>query len=194
MNLLIRLIKKLKRLFWWILNKKRFQKLGAHSFIDRPLKLDGTQNIIIGQKVFIQYKSWLAAMPLTRYLNPLLKIGDETVIGNFNHIYATHEIIIGEKVLTADKVYISDNIHGYEDTSLPIIQQSIVQKKSVSIGYGSWIGENVCIIGANIGKNCVIGANSVVTKDIPDFCIAVGNPAKVIKKYNQIQKKWERVY
>ena len=58
------------------------------------------------------------------------------------------------------------------------------------IGDDSWIGENVCIIGASIGRHCVIGANAVVTKEIPDYCVAVGNPARVIKRYDFEQKDW----
>jgi acetyltransferase-like isoleucine patch superfamily enzyme len=61
------------------------------------------------------------------------------------------------------------------------------------IGEGSWLGENVCVIGASIGKHCVIGANSVVTKDIPDYSVAVGIPAKVIKKYNFNKCEWEKI-
>jgi len=63
----------------------------------------------------------------------------------------------------------------------------------VSIGDGSWIGENVCIVGATIGKNCVIGANSVVTKNIPDFCVAVGIPARIIKRYDLNKCAWIRI-
>ena len=50
----------------------------------------------------------------------------------------------------------------------------------------------MCILGASVGKHCVIGANSVVTKDIPDYCVAVGSPAVVVKRYNTINKKWEK--
>ena len=94
--------------------------------------------------------------------------------------------------MIADKVYISDNLHEYTNVCIPIIEQPIIQKKNVSIGSGSWIGENVCIIGATIGKHCVIGANSVVTHDIPDFSVAVGSPAKIIKRYDFSQNKWVR--
>ena len=114
-------------------------------------------------------------------------------IGHFNHIYATRSIILHKNVLTADKVYISDNMHGYENVELPILRQPIVQKHIVEIGEGSWIGENVCVIGAKIGKHCIIGANSVVSKDIPDYCVAVGSPAKVVKRYNAQLRKWEKV-
>lgn len=73
---------------------------------------------------------------------------------------------------------------------MPIIKQEIIQLSPIKINSGAWIGENVCIIGANIGKNSVIGSNSVVTKDIPDFCIAVGSPAKVIKRYSFEKQEW----
>ena len=76
---------------------------------------------------------------------------------------------------------------------VPIKEQGIIQKKDVYIGDGSWLGENVCVIGASIGQHCVIGANSVVTKDIPDYSVAVGSPAKVIKRYNPETKQWGKV-
>ena len=95
--------------------------------------------------------------------------------------------------MTADKVYISDNLHGYEDIHTPIHRQPIVQNGTVEIGEGSWLGENVCVIGANVGKHCVIGANSVVTRNIPDYSVAVGVPARVVKRYNFETKLWEKV-
>ena len=96
-------------------------------------------------------------------------------------------------MLTANNVYISDNIHGYEDITRPVIRQPVKYKRSVEIGSGAWIGENACIIGANVGKNSVIGANAIVTSDIPDYAIAVGIPAKVIKKYDLILKRWVKI-
>jgi acetyltransferase-like isoleucine patch superfamily enzyme len=66
----------------------------------------------------------------------------------------------------------------------------VIFKKEVIIGSGSWIGENVCIIGASVGRNSVIGCNSVVTKDIDDYCIAVGSPARVIKRFDFNTRQW----
>ena len=111
---------------------------------------------------------------------------------DYNHIIATRKILIGKSVLTANHVYITDNLHGYKDVTVPIICQPITQLNDVIIGDGSWIGENVCIIGASIGKHCVIGANAVVTKDIPDYCVAVGVPAKVIKLFDFNTNTWRR--
>lgn len=173
--------------------KPKFKSFGNKSYILNPLKIDGIQNISVGDNVHIAYKTWLAAMPLASNEKSELIIGNGTSIGNFNHIYATRSIVIGENVLTADKVYISDNLHSYEDISMPIIKQPVKQIGKVVIGDGTWLGENVCVMGVKIGKNCVIGANSVVTRDIPDYCVAVGSPAKVIKKYNFDNNAWEKI-
>ncbi len=170
-----------------------FRHFGKKSLILCPLQIDGKKNIFVGNHVVVGGYSWLAAMPLTNNDKPQLIISNNCSIGNFNHIYATSEIIFEDSVLTADKVYISDNLHTYEDVSKPIIEQPIKQLKKIRIGEGSWIGENVCIIGASIGKHCTIGANSVVTHDIPDYSVAVGAPARVIKRYNFETQQWEKV-
>ncbi|WP_276091103.1 acyltransferase [Pedobacter sp. JY14-1] len=180
------------RKFFHLVNGKKFAFLAPTANVQRLLRLDGAENIRIESNVVVQKQTWLAAVPLTGSKSCLLTIGKGSVIGHFNHIYATKQIVIGENVLTADKVYIADNSHKYEDVSAPILEQGIKQLNPVYIGDGTWIGENVCVIGASIGKNCVIGANSVVNTDIPDYCVAVGAPARVIKKYSLQTKKWEK--
>lgn len=167
-----------------------FKKIGAKSMVIKPMEISGYKRISIGNHVRIGYKGWLASMPLTNNANPELSIGDGCKIGNFNHIYCTSRITLGRNVLTADKVYISDNSHAYQNIEIPIWQQPIIQLNEVNIGDSSWIGENVCIIGANIGKHCIIGANSVVRSNIPDYCVAVGTPARIIKRYCSLNQKW----
>lgn len=168
------------------------KNIGALSVILNPLKIEGSRNIAIGNRVYIAYKTWLAAVAYTGSEACQLVIEDGCVIGNFNHIYATKSIRLQKNVLTADKVYISDNLHGYENTDLPILRQPIKQLATVVLGEGCWIGENVCIIGASVGKNSVIGANSVVTKSIPDYCVAVGSPARIIKRYCIERQEWRK--
>lgn len=180
--------RKIRRLIW----SKEFACFHKSSWIDRPLRLQGKENIYIGSRVGIHYRAWLAALPLTGQKEVRLEIRNDSVIGDFNHIYATHSIIIEQSVLTANHVYISDNLHDYLDKNTPIINQPIVQQKEVVIGEGSWLGENVCVIGACVGKHSVIGANSVVTRDIPDYCVAVGAPARIIKRYNPKSQQWEK--
>jgi acetyltransferase-like isoleucine patch superfamily enzyme len=154
--------------------------------------ITGGKRIFLGKNIYIRKNTWLATEPINKESACSLIIGDGTYIGNFCHIYATNKIIIGKKVLIADRVYISDNVHSYENIHMPIIDQPVKQLKPVTINDGCWLGENVCVIGASIGKNSVIGANAVVTKDIPDFCIAVGAPAKIIKRFNFEINQWEK--
>ena len=172
---------------------RQFKYYGGGSFIKSPLRIDGARNISIGQNVCVNKHTWLACLPLTGHKNPHLKISDGCVIGTFNHIYATQGIVLEDYVLTADKVYISDNGHRYEDIDAPVISQPVKQLGTIRIGTGSWLGENVCVVGASVGKHCVIGANSVVTNDIPDYCVAVGAPAHVEKRYDFEKKEWVKV-
>jgi acetyltransferase-like isoleucine patch superfamily enzyme len=180
------------RLVRYVWGGVKFGSFGWHTSIRKPLLFQNTKSIFLEDGVRVGKYSWLAASRLLENDSKLI-LKEGCTVGDFAHIYASKEIIIERKVLIANFVYIADNVHGYEDINVPIMHQNIVQKKPVRIGEGSWIGEHVCIIGANIGKHCVIGANSVVTHDIPDYSIAVGSPAKVIKKYNFETQKWEKV-
>lgn len=187
------MLRKIGLLFYYLFRypvyKLMLGKIGSSSRLIAPT-ITGHSRIFIGSKVYINDKAWLACEPLTGDANAALTIGDGTYIGRFSHIYATSKIEIGKKVLMADKVYLSDNLHGYENVELPVIDQAIRQTNPVIIKDGAWLGENVCVIGASVGKNSVIGSNSVVTKDIPDYCVAVGSPAVVIKRYNFDTKQW----
>lgn len=160
---------------------KSFKKYGEKVFIESPDIIEGAEYISLEDNVSIGSKCWLLAYKQGND-EPVLNISKGSVIGRFSHIVSMKKVIIEENVLIADKVYISDNIHSYENTHNPIINQPIKFKREVIIGQNSWIGENVSIVGAKIGKHCVIGTNSFVNSDIPDYSIAVGTPAKVIKK------------
>lgn len=170
--------------------RQKFGRFGKKSLLLKPLKIQGAAHISVGDHTQILNMAWLAALHINGQQGKLT-VGNHAQIGHFNHIIATQEVVIGDHVLTADKVYISDNVHAYENPHVPILAQGIRQLKPVRIGSGTWIGENACIIGASIGRNCVIGANAVVTKDIPDYCVAVGIPAKIIKKFNVASNLWE---
>lgn len=126
----------------------------------------------------------------------ILKIGENSEIGRGSTISSVHYVQIGKNVLTGPRVYIADHNHEYRDISCPICSQGVHHEATdrVCIGDGSWLGTNVVIAGnVCIGRNCVIGANSVVTCDIPDYCVAVGAPARVVKRYNVETLTWEKV-
>lgn len=180
-----------RKLITRIIYNPALKKAGMGIVINSPFRVTGINHISIGDKTIVGYKSWLAAGNETGNPQPELTIGNECHIGNFNHIYATDRVVIEDYVLTADKVYITDNLHTYLDINVPIWQQPVKHKKDVTIGEGSWLGENVCVVCANVGKHCVVGANSVVTKDIPDYCVAVGIPARIIKRYDVNKQEWK---
>ncbi|MBB6460212.1 acyltransferase [Flammeovirga kamogawensis] len=118
-------------------------------------------------------------------------IGKECVVGFGNTIIGPIEI--QDDVILAQNVVISALNHLYEDVSKPIAKQGVTVNK-ITIGNNSWIAANVSIVaGVTIGKHCVIGAGAVVTKSIPDYHIAIGNPARLIKKYNPVTKSWEKI-
>lgn len=127
-----------------------------------------------------------------------LFFGENIQINDFVHITAYHSVIIEDNVLIASKVYISDTSHGYysgENSSNPyeIARDRKLVYKKVKICKNVWLGENVSVLpGVTIGVNSIIGANSVVCKDIPENVIAVGSPAKIIKRYNFKTEQWEK--
>lgn len=166
---------------------KRFGSFGEGSIILFPTTTIFNENYIhIGAKTMIGEHVALSAgmMPGQKCLtNPVVKIGDRCLIGRGSGIVGHLSIVIGNDVWTGHHVYITDQSHGYEDILRPISEQS-QPERAVSIGDGSWLGHGVVVLpGAKIGKHVAVGANSVVTGELPDFCVAVGSPARVIKQY-----------
>ncbi|MDD4640936.1 MAG: acyltransferase [Bacteroidales bacterium] len=159
-----------------------------------------------GQKSLVRKSSRLDVMPFNRF-----DIGRETTIEDFAVVnngvgdvfvgdrtrigigsVLIGPVVVGNDVRLAQHVVASGLNHGYSDVNIPIWKQP-VSTAPIVIGDESWIGSNAVIVsGVTIGKHCVIAAGSVVTKNIPPFSIAAGNPAKVIKKYNEITGTWER--
>ena len=109
--------------------------------------------------------------------------------------WVTNNLIkIGKNILIGRNCFIGDNIHGYENVDMPIIEQPLSEGDKVIIEDDCWIGTGVCILpNVRIGKHCVIGANSVVTKNILPYTVAVGVPAKVIKKFIFDGKRWLKI-
>ncbi|WP_429086578.1 acyltransferase [Aeromonas allosaccharophila] len=167
-------------IIWNIVFSGAFKCFGKGSRIYQPDTISGECFISIADGVKIATGAWLSAIPIDEN-EPKLVIGSNSQIGRFCHIIAVRELVLGESVLIADKVYISDNVHTYAEPLLPILKQPVAFRKRVVIGDGAWIGENVSIIGASIGKGSIVAAGAVVLSDMPDRCLIAGVPAKVIK-------------
>lgn len=128
-----------------------------------------------------------------------LVIGKNVKLNHRCHIGVMKSVKIGNDVLFASNVFISDHTHGNYSGNMqsnpfqPPNDREIVCG-DVEIGDRVWIGENVAVLlGVSIGESSIIGANSVVTKDIPSFSIAVGSPAKVIKTWDRLTEQWVAV-
>ena len=166
---------------------QRFGRFGTGSIICFPQNTIFNERYIhIGSGTMIGPHTTLSAgmMPGQQCLtDPVVRIGDRCLIGKGSGIVGHFSIDIGDDVWTGHHVYITDQNHGYEDVNLPISQQT-QPERAVSIGNGSWLGYGTVVLpGATIGEHVTIGANSVVTGDIPSYSVAVGAPAKVIRRY-----------
>jgi lipopolysaccharide O-acetyltransferase len=195
-NSLLDTVESLSELYWLtktcLYYRRFFGKIGRRSRIVNPTKLRDVQHIFIGDEVRINKYIFLLTLTLHERPKPRIVINDGCVIGHMNHITCVNEVIIGKKVLTADGVHISDNSHVYSNPKIAIIDQGITSKGKVSIGDGSWIGENVSVLSCHIGTHCVIGSNSVVVNDIPDFSVAVGVPARVVRQFDVTRGQWTK--
>jgi acetyltransferase-like isoleucine patch superfamily enzyme len=166
---------------------RRFGRFGAGSIICFPANTIFNERYIhIGSGTMIGPDVTLSAgmVPGQECLSdPVVSIGDRCLIGKGSGIVGHFGIQIGHDVWTGHHVYITDQNHGYEDITRPISQQS-QPERPVTIGDGSWLGFGTVVLpGAKIGRHVTIGANSVVTGDIPDYSVAVGAPARVIRRY-----------
>lgn len=115
-----------------------------------------------------------------------ISIGDRVIIKPETKLFADEggaEIIIEDNVLIAYGVHFYCNNHLFENKDLPIIDQSISPSRPIVLKTGCWIGANVIILpGITVGRNAVVGAGSILTKDVPDRVVVVGNPAKIIRR------------
>jgi acetyltransferase-like isoleucine patch superfamily enzyme len=145
--------------------------------------LAGEERIELGSRVVIGPHSWLQVVQAARGTTPVISIGDGTSTAGYLTITAAKQVIIEPNVLIARYVYISDHSHAFASHDAPIQSQGIAGVAPVRICAGAWLGQSVVICpGVTVGRNSVIGANSVVRHDVPDFCVAAGVPARVIRR------------
>lgn len=135
-----------------------------------------------------------------RFSPPILVIGNQVQINDSVHIGAIEKVVIGDNTLIASRVFISDHNHGNYQTqdilsapNIPPAKRPLTSKP-VHIGCNVWLGEQVCILpGVTIGDGAIVGANSVVTHDIPPNTIAAGNPARILRVFDSDTQTWNRV-
>lgn len=165
----------------WLLGGT-FSAWGRGSRIARGSRLVSPHLISVGQDVILGECVWLNAKDDRADGTPTLRIGDGTYIGRYSQINAWRSVTIGARVLIADRVLISDADHNYLDPSTPIILQGDDFRAAVTLMDGCWVGIGAVILpGVTIGRNAVVAANAVVTKNVADGAVVGGIPARPIQ-------------
>lgn len=163
-----------------------FARFGRGVIFERVGLIVGEHFISIGDNTKFNDNIYLTAWDRIPDVKPILKIGNNCRIGAMNHITCCNSIIIKDGLLTGKWVTISDNAHGesnYNTMLEPPSERNMISKGPVLIGENVWIGDKATILpNVTIGDGCIIAANSVVTKDIPSYCVVAGNPAQIVKK------------
>lgn len=175
----------------------RFDTFGEGTRICFPATgLMGERWIRLGAETLFAEHATLSAGMSPEHVperRPLITIGDRCVFGRGTGIVANWGVAIGDDVWTGHYVYITDHNHGYEDLDVPPGRQ-IGRHESVRIEDGAWLGHGTVVLpGVTIGRHAVVGAGSVVTSDLPDHCVAAGNPARVLRQH-VTGEGWVRPY
>lgn len=169
--------------------RRRFKYAPHFTCFGYPFEMQGGRYISIGRGCIIGKDVRLNA--IDRWQNetftPEIIIGEHTLVSPRCHIGCINRIIIGNHVTLGDRVYITDHVHGHslrEEMDTPPFDRPLVSRGGVTIEDFVQIGENCVILpGVTIGRSAIVGAGAIVTKDLPPYCVAAGNPAKVIKQF-----------
>lgn len=172
-----------------------FGSLGNKVAIYRPLLLSNVRYASIGDRVLIRPGARIELVVTDPDVLPRLEIGSNVNIEQNVHIVCGSSIQIKDNVTITGGCGIVDVEHPYEDIDDPVRIGDRLRARGnrVVIGEGSFIGSNSMILpNVVIGRHCVVGCHSVVTRDVPDYCVVAGNPAKLIRRYSWQTQTWER--
>ncbi|MEX2162814.1 MAG: acyltransferase [Sulfuricaulis sp.] len=202
-SMLLRLYKKMEEIAEADL--PRFASNPRNLKIELPRRIYDAQLIDIGNDVSIGpgsllvpqriYPSHVMSNPEIKHdvqkFNPKIVIGNRVTSTGSLTIAAMQEVTIEDDVMIASNVLIADGMHGFENANEPYKYQKMWKISPIVIKRGCWIGQNVVIMpGVTVGELSIIGANSVVTKSVPDRCIAIGAPARIVKQWDEAAQRW----
>lgn len=176
--------------------KLQYKFYKSRSCLGKPYSVLNSQYIEVGHNVKIKKNSRIECFSMFggKEYEPRLIFEDGVIVGFNCTFFCTDTLRIGHDTILAGGCMVTTENHGINpESALPYHAQPLTSAP-VSIGNGCWLGQNVCVLpGVKIGCKCIIGSNAVVNKDIPDYSIAVGVPARVIKTYNFDKCKWEKI-
>lgn len=168
-----------------------YARFGQRTLLLPPARVNEARWIEIGDDTLIHELGWIEVAQLHDGVNPRLSIGSRVSIGRFCHIACLGEVVIEDDVLIGDGLYISDTYHGYEDVGTPIMHQPLGPHRPVRIRRGAFLGHRVHVLqGVTVGENAVVGTGSVVVDDVPPRSVAAGNPARVVRRWDEAREEW----
>lgn len=180
----------------WVSATYPFLSLGNNLSIHYScdMKRSVAHRLHLGNSVYIAKDAWLNVTMARECEDPAIVLGDRCVVARRSMISAKNRICLEQDVILSASVLIMDHAHAYEDVSLPIEQQGVTEGGTIRIEQGCWIGHGAAIVcnGGElvIGKNSVIAANALVTRSVPPYSVVSGNPGRVLKQFDPVQKKW----
>ena len=182
----------LDKIIWYLkanlIYRFRFKEIGSFSYIGKPVHIYGGKRVYIGKKVRI-----FPGLRIETHNGGRILIDNNVSIGqNFHIVSSNEELVIGSNSTISGNVLITNIDHSYSEIGTHILQQNHIIKTTI-IGDNCFIGYGAVIqAGTTLGNQCIIGSNSVVRGVFPNYCVIVGAPAIIVKRYNSVKKLWEK--
>jgi acetyltransferase-like isoleucine patch superfamily enzyme len=180
----------------WLRQTYPFASIGRNVSFHFTSKVSRSRapRIALGNSVSLREYAWLSIATGDPTGEPLIVLEDNCHLGFGSIISARNRIHLERDVLVGQSVIIVDHNHGYEDVTVPVLEQGVTAGGRVRIGQGSWIGHGAAIIAPRgeltIGRNCVVAVNTVVMRSIPPYSVVAGFPAAIIRQYDPTTKTW----
>jgi len=190
-------MKLIKSIIKAVLFRPQISSLGAGSYVYLPRRIINKDFIEIGKNCRVG--KGVVLEPITsngqQRFSPKIAFGNNVYIGRYCQMYSTDSIRIEDGCVLSEYVYLSDSAHGFKPNGGLIMEQDLESKGPIHIGENTFIGHGVSVMpGVSLGRNCIVGTRSVVTRSFPDFSMIAGSPAKIIKKFDFSTEKWVSVY
>ena len=176
----------------WLLETQflrfRGMRIGKYSYVANTLFIHGVNRVLIADKVRI-----FPGVRMETHQDGYIDIHEDVSIGqNFHITSAGDRLKIGAHTTISGNVFITNIDHDYREVGRHILKQPLLVRHT-EIGENCFIGYGAAIqAGTVLGRQCIVGANSVVRGDFPDYCVIVGAPARIVKRYNPVSGEWEK--
>ena len=181
----------------WVSSTYPFACIGHNLSLHYSVDLNRhmSHRIVIGDSVQMDRGAWVyVSSAAAQRDEPALIIGDNCFIARYSQVAACNRIELERDVILSANSLIVDHLHAFEDVSRPVRLQGITEGGRIRIGQGCWIGHGAAIVCDHgvleLGRNCVVGVNAVVTKSFPAYSVIVGNPARVVRQFDPEKQTW----